>query len=183
MKKTIVSVVGVFLAMGALGCGAADEGRQGTDDESSSLVVRTVAIKEADGTYKRRTYTITQEQAKAEGNARIERQRLHRQGLLAQEAEIQPESCSNGVALWLYASGSPTWNFPNCCVIGGGNDTIYNLCGMSNARALWVGESGGLYGDVGTSCGSSFPEWGPPETYGMIPDPDCDPFTWVQLDF
>jgi hypothetical protein len=129
---------------------------------------------------------VTRAERNAAAAARIERQRLHREGIQAQRAEIEPESCENGAALWLYRwTTPPDWYAPQCCVIGEGNAFVQNICGFDYIYSLWVGESGGLYGNAWEGCGYSFDSWGPPETYGRITPIPCEGGNadWVQLDF
>ena len=185
MKIATVSIVCITLAASAVGCGAAND-VQPVSDDPSELLTSTVSVKQADGTYKRRTYTVTRAERNAAAAARVARQSTHREGAQPLIADIGPENCENGAALWLYRwQNPPDWNAPQCCVVGGGSDFITNLCGFDVIYSLWIGESGGNYGNSAEGCGDSFDSWGPPLTGGKITPIDCriPNADWVQLDF
>jgi hypothetical protein len=187
MKTTTYLLIVASMGAAASGCGGADDGRQ-DGQASSSLLTTRVAVKQADGSYKRSTHYLTREQRKAQVDARLERDRQRRAGVQALTSEIELTDCENPFSLWIYEMSDPgDWeNNKGCCVIGEGGASLNYLCGFVLAGALWSGDSGGLYGNYGTSCGASF-ERGTQYPWldadARDPDPGCEHVEWIQLDW
>ena len=103
MKTNMYLLIVATMGAAASGCGGAGDGRQ-DGQASSSLLTTRVAVKQADGSWKRSTYSLTREQRKAEGDARLERDRQRRAGVQTQAltSEIELTECSNWASTWIH---------------------------------------------------------------------------------
>jgi hypothetical protein len=152
------------------------------------LWTSTVVYKTADGKWTRRSYQQKPGQQLAAIQARRDAFKSRQQGTaptaesplaLAAPAEIDGIDCDNhpasAYALWLWPQTGASGN-NRCCVYGGGSDSISSMCGFSEAKSLYAGISGGLYGDFSYCGGETFA----PEEVQYVMNCDAE---WVQHDF